>query len=97
MTKTILKKLIDEFQGDDLAGYIATELKSIEFVKTTVAKIKVAKYRAKDNYNEEIRKLEADLANAQKNCRHLSSTYHGDPAGRSSGSYTQCDFCDKQW
>ena len=92
MQKKNLNKLINEYDGDDLATYITDTLDKEKFVKQERSKYQKGISDAELEYKKTRIRLGEKLGKVQADCPHLETIYYGDAAGGSSSS-TECDWC----
>lgn len=91
--KELLQKLIDGYKGNDLAQYISDELGKINTTKQKLRTIEQKKRYAKEAYDGLLKDFAKELAEAQKSCKHLSTTYHA--GSGNNDSETRCNHCEK--
>lgn len=90
--KEVFERLIKEYQGEDLAGYLTDSIRDINCIRNTLHSISCTRQRLLKEYEEALQELKKDELSIQKHCLHYSTTYFGDPAG-GNDSWTQCDIC----
>lgn len=94
MKKETLERLIREYQGGDLAGYIAAVIEEERLLTKRMRSLQ-QELRDEDTRHEaEKKRLNQYKLNIQAECPHHEQTWHGDPSG-GSDSYYDCDLCDK--
>lgn len=98
MNKTVIRKIIDEYEGNDLAGYIVSELEEIKHIEREKMDIQQAILKEKNEGAERVKKLNNRMSELQRKCKHWSSTIYGDPSGYGgSDSFYKCDQCGSVW
>ena len=96
MSKQFFKKLIDDYKGEEsgLADYLAAAMENIENIGRDMGVYHRNCRDEEERHKTARNTLNAELKAIQVKCRHLASTYYGDPAG-GSDSWTQCNYCEK--
>lgn len=95
-----LQKLITEYDAEDpgesrsLAKYLEERLGEISGIKRSVSFVEKRKREERDRHESEMKKLDEKLAVIQKECPHISTTYHPDASGNND-SNVECNHCGK--
>ncbi len=96
MKRETLARLMAEYTGDDLPGFVFDVLLMETEVRKAVDLLRRESFEAETEYKTAVKAREQRLRNVQVDCPHYETTYHGDPSG-GSDSFTQCDWCGKEW
>ena len=64
MKADVLKRIIDAYKGDDLAGHLASELALIESIHKRRMIIR-------DDYRRAEEEIDGKLSDLQRDCKHL--------------------------
>lgn len=95
-----LQKLITEYDAEDpgesrsLAKYLEDRLGEIHRIKSSVASVERRKREERNRHESEMKRLDEKLAGIQKECPHISTTYHPDASGNNDSS-VECNHCGK--
>jgi hypothetical protein len=95
ISKELIKQIVDEHKGNDIAEYLHAQLKLVEEIKCGISATNKLTYNEKTNYEKKIKDLKDNIKDWQKKCQHWTRTYHPDPSGNND-SYYSCDICGKE-
>ncbi len=93
-----LQKFITEYDAEDpgesrsLAKYLEDRLSEISSIKRSVFFVEKRKREERNRHESEMKKLDEKLIGIQKECLHISTTYHPDASGNND-SHTECNHC----
>lgn len=97
LKKETLHKLIERYEGDDLAAFLSGEITHDRHLRKDIKAVDKLIHEAKENCRETCLALETKRTSIQANCPHHESTFHADPAGDTSESFHKCDLCQLEW
>jgi hypothetical protein len=95
ITKELIKQIVDDYKGSDIADHLYRKLKLIEEVQ---AGLKITRKLINDEnikYDKTVKELKGCIKDWQKKCEHWSKTYHPDPSGNNDSFY-ECNICGKE-
>lgn len=95
-SKEVIKRMIDEFQGEDLAEYLSSELEEIRKVRVGRTDIERRLKELAEAYKIKCDLMKEQLAQLRLRCKHWDFSFHGDPSG-GNDSFHRCEVCGKEW
>jgi len=96
ISKELIKQIVDEYKGNDIAEYLHAQLKLVEDIKSGIAATNKLMQTEQMNYDKKIKDLKATIKEWQKKCQHWTRTYHPDPSGNNDSFY-ECNICGKEF
>ena len=76
----------------DIAGYVTEQLKQVEYTENAIVTLKARLHREMNEHAKRVDRINRDIAEVRKQCKHRQTTYHPDPSGGRDSSRT-CDVC----
>lgn len=95
MEKEFFRKLIAEYQGNDLAGHLAEALLAQDKLHLWFQSLRRRERELAEAHRNALQMLRKELEQIQKECSHWSTVHHTDPSGNND-SYTRCTICGKE-
>lgn len=96
ISKSVLKQLIDDYRGGDLAEYLSTKLNSLNEIKAKLLLVYEKMDEEVSKHGNAMRELNSQLSQIQDRCPHLHRTFYGDVSG-SNDPYHECDLCKRRF
>lgn len=95
MKKQVLERLIKDYKGDDLAGYVAGLVNEEERITKAMQLWHQECRRAEEKSKKEQERLRKSLQEIRTACPHHERVYFGDPSG-GNGSFWECSLCGEE-
>lgn len=96
MKPETIKRLVDEYQGEDLSRTLYNAIKSSDEIE----KSRKFLYRKKSDIlserEKELNEVEDSIQELQERCPHYEITYFPDASGNNDSS-SRCDTCEKRF
>ena len=96
ITKELIKQIVDEYKGFDLAEHLSTQLKLMEDIRKGIKIIHQDMDRENLRHEAAIRAYKEKLKAYREQCNHWTRTYYADPSGNNDSFY-ECDICGKEF
>lgn len=94
MKKETMTRLINEYQGEDLGGYLYQAIEHDKALLKEARNIKSMQAEAETKHKGELKHLRDKWCDLQSRCPHHETTFYPDPSGNND-SKTVCDVCEK--
>lgn len=96
ISKDMIKTIVDDYQGEDIAEHLHSKLKLIEDIRAGIKLCGGLINSETAKYDLRIKELRVCIRDWQKKCEHWSKTYHPDPSGNNDSFY-ECNVCGKEF
>lgn len=96
ISKDLIKQIVDEYKGNDIAEHIHTQLKLVEDIQKTIRTVNQDIDKENTRHEGAIKLCKERLKSCRNQCQHWTRTYHPDPSGNSDSFY-ECNICGKEF
>jgi hypothetical protein len=96
ISKELIKQIVDEYKGNDIAGHLHSQLKLVEEIQSGIRATNKLLQDEQNKYEKVVKDLKTNIKDYQKKCQHWTRTYHPDPSGNSDSFY-ECNICGKEF
>lgn len=97
LNKELIEVIIKANPGvtlETLPPILVKELQRINYIRNSRSLINENKIKAKEEYEMKCKNLNTEMTELQKNCKHETQSYNGDPSG-GRDSFYECDICGR--
>jgi hypothetical protein len=94
MHKETIARLIKEYSGEDLAGYLSKAIDDDKRIRIEASNFKKMELEEVNRHAAELERLHGKWVDLTKRCSHHETTYYPDASGNND-SETLCDICGK--
>jgi hypothetical protein len=96
ISKELIKQIVDEYKGNDIADHLHTQLKLVEEIQSGIRVVNKTLQDVQNNYEKTVKDLKTNIKNYQNKCKHWTRTYNPDPSGNNDSFY-ECNICGKEF
>ena len=95
MKPETIQRLIEEYEGEDLASYLAEQIVEKQATVERLANWKACRARMMEEQSEHRSNSDRWLRAIRADCKHHETIYHRDASG-GNDSYYECRTCGQQ-